>query len=590
VRARGALLFALAVVAACGGAPARRSPGPYVPMQGAPGARVDAEPAASPAALGAGWLGEVHARLHDKWADGFLEQARVYLPASHPVNDTRLATQLGLAVRPSGELVQVSVVEASGNADFDRGAREVMQALSPLPAPPGELLSDDNLVHVRWLLARDARQDSPAGAAVEVRTLPTPQAVPALLAAGRIDAAAGRLAAALRAGDGGAQVALARDVAGAVLTAVVRDASDPGERAAAVRGLASSGWRSADPVLRQLAVEAPDLLLQSAALRALGDLGDAEAVPLCQDALTKGGGERAAAAAYALARLGRAAEVWRVLAPRVAAADEGTRLAALAELGPVGAEDSAPALAAILSSRIASRAERSLAAAGLGALSGAAAARALVAALADGDAAVRAAAAGALAGAASQGLRGRGVYFAVEPLLRDRDPRVQVQAARAAALLGGKAALPELALLAARARDPEALLAAVAATGEARVPEAEAPLRRYAKSDNPDVRAAALRALAGRAEADARALVVAHLDDEDARARTAAVSATVDPARLTHALADPDLDARAAAVAALVKAMGEPGAAPAVLDELRAARETPKRVALAAAYLRATAR
>src|SRR5262249_62024837 len=98
--------------------------------------------------------------------------------------------------------------------------------------------------------------------------------------------------------------------------------------------------------------------------------------------------------------------------------------------------------------------------------------RPLLAALADGAAAVRAAAASALARGAAKGLRGRAVYLAVMPLLRDRDPRVQAAALRAAALLDGRAALPEIAAVAARSHEAQVVEAASAATGDARGPPA----------------------------------------------------------------------------------------------------------------------
>src|SRR5262249_44152744 len=153
-------------------------------------------------------------------------------------------------------------------------ALEVVENAAPLPAPPTELLSDDGLVHVSWLLARDARQDGVAGAVVRKLTFPPAKAVPALLAAQRVDEAAARAAGALAHGDA-TLVPAARDVAGAALAAVLGGDQDPAVRLAAVAGLGGSGWRGADAALRKLAVEANDLKVQSAALRALGDLGDA---------------------------------------------------------------------------------------------------------------------------------------------------------------------------------------------------------------------------------------------------------------------------------------------------------------------------
>lgn len=438
----------LLAVVACG-PPARPAgpTGPVIPMAGAPGPRLGAEPAPPAALLGGGWLDQVHAKLHEKWADGFIEQARVYLPVTHPLNNPALAVTVEFAVGPEGDVRSVAVAQPSGNEDFDRSARDVVQALGAVPPPPVELLSDDGLVHVRWLFARDVRQDAVAGASIVKRTYPPEQAVTALLAAGRIEEAATRAAAAVAGGDE-KLLPLARDVAGNALVAVLAADKEPA-RIAAARGLGASGWHGAEASLRKLAVEANDLVLRSAALRALGDLGDAAAEPVLRNVVDKGDGDRGAAAAYALARLGKSADAWAMLAPRVASTDEQTRVVALANLAEVGAEGSTDALVAVLAARrtgASTRAERVAAATALGPLATsptATPARALLAALSDGDAAVRAAAAAALARGASKGLRGRGVYLAVEPLLRDRDPRAQASALRAAALLDGRAALPE---------------------------------------------------------------------------------------------------------------------------------------------------
>lgn len=119
-------------------------------------------------------------------------------------------------------------------------------------------------------------------------------------------------------------------------------------------------------------------------------------------------------------------------------------------------------------------------------------------------------------------------------------------------------------------------------------PEALAALRRFAKSDNPDTRAGALRALAVRPEPEARAAAAAHLDDDDARARAAAATATAEPAKLQKLLGDTDPEVRAAAIAALVKAAGVKAATPPILEALAAAHEPSARVAIASGYLRAT--
>src|SRR5262249_8942419 len=248
--------------------------------------------------------------------------------------------------------------------------------------------------------ARDVRQDAVAGASIVKRTYPPEQAVPALLAGGRIDEAATRAAAAIAGGDD-KLLPLARDVAGNALVAVLAADKDPA-RVAAAGGLGASGWHGGEATLRKLAVEANDLVLRAAALRALGDLGDEGAEPVLRSVVDKGDGDRGVAAAYALARLGKSADVWTMLAPRVASADEQTRVAALGDLAEVAAEASSDSLITVLGARrtgASTRAERVAAATALGPLATgptAPSTRALLAALGDGDAAVRAASASAL--------------------------------------------------------------------------------------------------------------------------------------------------------------------------------------------------
>jgi TonB family protein len=583
--ARATMCWLVVALAACGGAaPARPGPAPAT-TAGAPGPRLGAEPLAPEDQLGHDWLEAVHQKLHERWADGFLEQARAYLPPGHPLNDPALAVSIAFAVARDGQVRDADVARTSGDGDFDRAALELVAEASPLPPPPVDLGSDDGLTYVSWQFARDARQESTAGAAVERRLWEPARAVPALLAAGRVDEAAARVASGLRAGgDSGRLSGLARDVAGAALVQVLGATRDPEARVAAARGLGHSGWSGGDAALRRLAVEANDIVLQAAALRALGDLGDAEALPLLVEAL-RGDPERAAAAGYALVRTGHAAVAWRELGPRLAQPED--RLRALTALAEVGAPESAAPLVAILGAKERPRPERAAAAAALGPLAatpGGPPALALIAALGDGDAAVRAAAAAALARAPA---RGRVVAAAVEPLTRDRDPRVQAAAADALAHAEARDALPAL-LAAAHARDPAVVEAAVRAVGAAPGAEALTALRRFSGSSNPDVRAAALRALAARPEPEGRELAARHLGDEDPRTRAVAAGASADPAALEKALAaDPEPEVRAAATRSLVR-VGGAAATPQVLAALAAAPAPRARAAIAAAYLAAT--
>jgi TonB family protein len=587
---RVALVALIALSGAACGAPQGGAEGPEpppIPTNFTPAPRLGPEPpGAGIPGPGSDWLEAVHAELHPRWADNFLEQCRLYLPPEHPLNDPRLEVTLHIAVSIDGTVRNVDVARSSGNPDFDGAAREMLLEASPLPPPPAELASDDGDVHLGWRFARDVRQDGTAGASIERLQWEPERAVPALLAAGRVDEAAARVAG-LYEGGGKADPgrhALARQVAGGTLIAALGSDDDPAARVEAVRALAAAGHTPAAPALRVLAAEGNDIGVQTAALRALGELRDAEAEPVLIEALARVDGERGAAAAAALTRLGKGEAVWEVLGPRAQGADARVRASAIGDLAEAGLPESQPLLVATLADRARPRGERSAAAQALGPLAREArgpAARALAAALTDGDAAVRAAAAAALARAAEGGLRGRGLFFAVEPLLRDRDPRVQAAAVRAAARLHGEGALAELVLVAARARDPQLLAATIDAVGDIPGPGAVAQLRRWTGSKNPDVRLAAYGALARRPEPEARALVARAPAAEDPRLAALAVGASDDRAALERALGDPNPEARAAAVRPLAKVAGVDAAIPLTLRALAASHGPRERVLLA---------
>src|SRR5262245_57399658 len=148
-----------------------------------------------PGVRGAGYLTQVAGQLQSRWGD-FLEDCRLRLPRSHPLNTTTLAATFDLAVSKRGAIVERRQVETSGNGDFDTAIADVLGDASPLPAPPGELLSDDELAHVRWQFARDRRQAGPATARVVMVELPLLAVVDGLLARGELVRAARRTAAA----------------------------------------------------------------------------------------------------------------------------------------------------------------------------------------------------------------------------------------------------------------------------------------------------------------------------------------------------------------------------------------------------------
>src|SRR5262249_59461753 len=126
----------------------------------------------------------------------------------------------------------------------DQAAREVVTASSPLPPPPEDLRSDDGNVYVEWRFAVDARRDGVAGARIDRRRYEVARAVPLLVGRGRVGEALERIADEPARADG---VALARDVAGAILERALLDAREPGLRVEAAEAIGAAGRRPPPP-------------------------------------------------------------------------------------------------------------------------------------------------------------------------------------------------------------------------------------------------------------------------------------------------------------------------------------------------------
>src|SRR5678815_5070889 len=163
----------LAVLALAGCASQAAPTGPLV----ASSARLPPPVPVDPGVRGAGYLTPVAAQLQPRWGD-FLEDCRLRLPRNHPLNTTTLAATFDLAVSKRGAIVERKQVETSGNGDFDTAIADVLADASPLPPPPDELLSDDELAHLRLV------------------ELPLRGVADSLLSRGELERAARRIAAA----------------------------------------------------------------------------------------------------------------------------------------------------------------------------------------------------------------------------------------------------------------------------------------------------------------------------------------------------------------------------------------------------------
>lgn len=216
--------------AACGGAavPPPVQPHPEVP-------RLLAPPLLDPGAPAASYLTTVALALQPAWHQ-FLEDCRLRLPASHPLNRMALVAIAELDVDRKGTVVDIRI-ESSGSTDFDRAARQVIEDASPLPPPPRALWSDDDHLHLAWMFARDRRQAGPATAHVVHVALPLRGVVGRRIAERDLSRAARRI---LREPAGAERETATRKL----MVAALREAlasSDLGVRRAAVLAVSQAG-------------------------------------------------------------------------------------------------------------------------------------------------------------------------------------------------------------------------------------------------------------------------------------------------------------------------------------------------------------
>ena len=264
---RLAALAVLAVVA-CG----HPAPPPAVPLASAM-PRLLPPPPADPGARGATYLAQVALQLQPGWGQ-FLEDCRLRLPPAHPLNRMALATTAELAIDARGRVVGVKL-GGSGDADFDRAVRDAIADAAPFAPPPPDLVSDDDLVHLRWLFARDRRQAGPATAEVVDVELPLAGVVARRIAAHDLARAARRIA---RAPAGPERTAAIHALAIATLREAL-DSADEAVRREAVEAVGSAGVRELAPELRALISDTAPAALRKAATGVVASLRDRDAIP-----------------------------------------------------------------------------------------------------------------------------------------------------------------------------------------------------------------------------------------------------------------------------------------------------------------------
>jgi hypothetical protein len=379
---------------------------------------------ADPSAPGASYLAAIALQLQPGWSE-FLDDCRFRLPVEHPLNALTLAATAELAIDAQAH-VAIVALDSSGNADFDRAVRDAIADAAPLPAPPNELMSDDDRVHVRWLFARDRRQAGPAAARVVEIDRPLLEVVARYVQDGDLARAARRTMRAAR----GAP----RDEATTrLMIAVLREAVggvDEVERRVALDAIARAGVRELAPDVRAMLAATNDTELRLAAVAAVQALGDREATTVLGAQLPRDFPEHPRLAlAETRARVARDAADVAAAAVRVELARGGdatpppTAVQALAYVALDGASHR-------FATWLATGDARTRAAVCSGAMGLAAPPAWLVRALGDRDATVRATCADTAAA-----LHAHGAIDRLAALARDRDRVVRAHAVAALAVL-----------------------------------------------------------------------------------------------------------------------------------------------------------
>ena len=519
---------------------------------------------------GLAYLQAVHQQLQEPWWT-FLEDCRLRLPPEHVLNNASLYAVVHISIDGDGELHGTIMDRESGQQEFDEVALEIIREAAPFPKPPMNLTSDDDQVHVRWLLARDRRQAGVATAELYHFEWPPERSVPKFLAQDDVTTAAHRLLKAVaKAGDRPRPEYL--ELGAKIAEAAVREgltSKDPAVQLMAARAAAQTSMVAAAEGLRAILNSSTDIAVRAQAIRAIGTIGDRGAAQLLLATLNnaKGSGvggnvDASIAAALALAELGSGDVAESTVYKWFKTADKESLWASLIVMSRFPVPAAVPKLVRMTSDTTRSREVRMAACTAVGAATDSSNVGAHMKVLRrrfeDDDAAVRAACTTAVANAARKKLRNRFTYWQViEVMKKDRDERVREAAVRAAASLEPALFHSELYLL--RKEKSVSVLAALAAE-LVNVPDPMAfqKLRSLAKHDNPMIRRPAVASMVNHPDPRARNAAREFLADQDEFVRLSAIRALRDRKALTELLADEAPNVRGAAFQALLSTAGKP--------------------------------
>jgi hypothetical protein len=588
---RWAIAIVIVGAVACGGRPTSTSTVtasgkvPPYPTDFEPPPALGKPPPEDPTAVGHAYLVATYDGIHEPWTQ-FLEECRLRLPPSDPLNRRDLAATIEVELDVHGGILDLRVT-GSGNDDFDAAARSVMTDRAPYPPPPADLLSDDGHLHLRWRFARDVRQAGVAGAAVDVIEWSAERAVPKLLAEHHLAEAARRLAREPATAPG--RLELAEAVFAAAVAEGV-DATDVAARRLAIDVAGRTPVAAAAPGLRARARSAVDPQVRAGTFPALALIGDPETVTLALEAIAERPSADAvtlASAAAALDRLGAADQA----RPRIAewlraftGGDPAALDAALATLAAIPAGDLLPAVTAAVAKGDARVRAAACATYGRAAAAGQGAAwTALAGGLRDADTSVRAACAIAI-GAVTGATPDKKTIGVLAARLADRDLTVKAAAIVALARVAPARAAIELRPLAA-ATDAVVLAALAEAWSRLAKPPVDR-IRKLARSAEAVVRAAAIAALVRLGDPASLDVAALAAGDSAEAVRLAALPAV----RAEHVLRELARDTapavRTAADERLVALLGRAATVDARLADLAAAEAaSTARVRAAASWL-----
>jgi TonB family protein len=562
----------LVLLATCG-----HSSAPIAPGGSAQVPRLLPPPPIEPTVRGASYLTTVAMQLQAGWGQ-FLDDCRLRLPASHALNQMALAVVVELAVDRSGKVVE-RTIGTSGNADFDRAVRDAISDAEPFAAPPAELVSDDDRVHLRWLFARDRRQAGPATAEIVTVELPLARVVERWVIAGELARAARRIASAPASADR----ATATEH---VMVAALREAiasPDGGVRRAAIEAIGRARTVELASDVRGLLAVTSDTELRLAAIAAVAALGDRDAAGSLVSQLAVDLPEHArlalaeTAALVALGRAADAAGAIRAMLDRDHASPHPLALQAFA-LAPV--PELAPKLGGWLQSGDART--RAGVCSALAGLAPEVAAPSILRGLGDRDATVRATCARTAGARAVPG--SPAIVAKLHALATDRDRSVRARAIAALVALDPASAVHA-------ADDPAAEVRAAFATALAgTLPSmSDADLHVLIDDRDPDVRAAAWASLATAAAApvDRAQLAARAAKDSAQQVRRAALAALDDDDQLARIAAGDDApEVRTEALVQLAGRRGRAAVTDLLLGQLAAAApRSADRVRTALAWL-----